>query len=99
MRHKWWSAVAAGASLGALALSGLAMTSQASATSPRLGMSASGGNPSGVHGIAGGTTGLAAGNKFCANLGKKYEASSGAQMFCFGSQLLAGHAGCALYPF
>lgn len=32
------------------------------------------------------TTGLAAGNPFCQNLGVKYQASAGAQMFCFGVQ-------------
>ena len=32
------------------------------------------------------TTGLAAGNPFCKNLGVKYQASAGAQAFCFGVQ-------------
>ena len=32
------------------------------------------------------TTGLAAGNPFCRRLGKRYEASAGAHMFCFGAQ-------------
>jgi hypothetical protein len=69
-------------SLGALALSGLA---SASPISPRADASGFSG-----HGIADGTTGLAAGNPFCKNLGKKYEASSGAQMFCFGAQPSVG---------
>lgn len=107
MRHKWWSAVVAGASLGALALSGLASASQASTVSQRAGIDASGASAPRVsasgssgtsthrvaHGIADGRTGLAAGNPFCKNLGKKFEASSGAQMFCFGSTVLAGGQG------
>lgn len=32
------------------------------------------------------TTGIAAGNPFCKNLGVKYQASAGAQSFCFGVQ-------------
>ena len=41
------------------------------------------------------TTGLAAGNPFCKGLGKRYLASAGARMFCFGPQPsgpAAGHA-------
>jgi hypothetical protein len=44
------------------------------------------------------TTGLAAGNPFCQRLGKRYQASAGAHMFCFGSQPngpAAGHAPAA----
>ena len=36
------------------------------------------------------TTGLAAHNPFCKNLGKRYQASAGANMFCFGSQVHVG---------
>lgn len=100
MRRKRWSVVAAGASFGALALSalalsGLASASQAMVISPQVGVSASGASGTGGHGIAGGKTGLAAGNTFCRNLGMKYEASAGAQMFCFGSQPLSGGQGGA----
>jgi hypothetical protein len=42
--------------------------------------------PHAAHGGSVRTTGLAAGNPFCKRLGKRLWASSGARMFCFGSQ-------------
>jgi hypothetical protein len=45
---------------------------------------------------AGRTTGSAAGNPFCQNLGVKYQASAGAQSFCFGVQ--RNGAAAALRP-
>lgn len=40
--------------------------------------------PRAAHGASVRTTGVAAGNPFCKRLGKRYLASSGARMFCFG---------------
>lgn len=40
----------------------------------------------GARAATGPTTGSAAGNPFCKNLGVKYQASAGAQRFCFGIQ-------------
>jgi hypothetical protein len=79
MRHRWLVVMATGASLAASALPAIASAAHASSATNRSGASA---------GEAGGKTGLAAGNPFCRNLGKKYQASAGAQMFCFGSKLL-----------
>jgi hypothetical protein len=36
-------------------------------------------------------TGLAAGNPFCKRLGKRYQASAGARMFCFGPEHVTPH--------
>jgi hypothetical protein len=43
-----------------------------------------------VHGAGLRTTGVAAGNPFCKHLGQRYQASSGARMFCFGPRLRVG---------
>jgi hypothetical protein len=58
------------------------------------------GAPHSAHAARGRTTGLAAGNPFCKKLCKRYLASAGAQMFCFGRQpngpiLRPGHASAA----
>jgi hypothetical protein len=47
---------------------------------------------------AGRTPGSAAGNPFCKNLGVKYQASAGAQAFCFGAQRSRSGAARALGP-
>jgi hypothetical protein len=44
------------------------------------------GTPHAAHAVSTHTTGLAAGNPFCKALGKRYLASAGARMFCFGPQ-------------
>jgi hypothetical protein len=67
--------------LVASALAGFGPAAQASGAQAAHAASTSGGP-----GLGGGRTGLAAGNPFCKNLGKTYQASSAAQMFCFGSQ-------------
>ena len=80
MRQKWWMAAATMPLVASvLALSGSAAQAGGTVTAAR---AASAGGP----GLAGGRTGLAAGDPFCKRLGKSYQASSGAQMFCFGAQ-------------
>jgi hypothetical protein len=76
----------------------------AAATLPVIGLAITSGGavPAGAasahhsaHAASAPTTGLAAGNPFCKKLGKRYWASTGAQMFCFGPQPngpAAGHA-------
>lgn len=75
MRRRLWLGAAA-----TLPLIGLAITS---------GGAAPAGAASAPHSARAGstrTTGLAAGNPFCKRLGQRYQASSGAHMFCFGPQ-------------
>jgi hypothetical protein len=79
MRHRWWL-TAAGLPLVAATLAGLGPAAQASGARP--GMHAS---TTGALGIGGGKTGLEEGNPFCEHLGKSYQASSAAQMYCFGA--------------
>jgi hypothetical protein len=80
VRQKWWLAVATVPLIAsALALTGPAAQASGTVTAAR---AASATGP----GLAGGRTGLAAGDPFCKRLGKVYQASSGAQMFCFGAQ-------------
>src|SRR5690349_9469213 len=84
MRSRWWLGAAA-----TLPLIGLAITSGGAVPA-----GAAGANHS-TRIISTHTTGLAAGNPFCKRLGKRYLASAGAQMFCFGSQPngpVAGHS-------
>lgn len=81
MRHRWWLKVAVTASVAATTLAGLSSAADASGAAP--------GTPATARTVVR-TTGLAAGNPFCKSLGKKYEASSGAQMFCFGSKAKLG---------
>src|SRR5690349_21204851 len=67
----------------------------AAATLPLIGLAINSGGavPAGAasvhrsaHAASTRTTGLAAGNPFCKRLGKRYWASAGAHMFCFGPQ-------------
>ena len=44
------------------------------------------------------TPGSAAGNPFCQNLGVRYQASAGAQAFCFGAQRSRSGAARSLQP-
>jgi hypothetical protein len=67
--------------LMALAITGGALASAAAASSPHAAYAAT------VR-----TTGAAAHNPFCKYLGKRYQASAGARMFCFGPQVPAPHA-------
>jgi hypothetical protein len=80
MRSRWWLTAAAITPLAAL-LAGIGPAAQASGASPAKAASAQPGP-----GLGGGRTGLAAGDPFCKHLGKSYQASSAAQMFCFGAQ-------------
>lgn len=75
MRRRLWVSA-----LTAMPLIGLAITGAGVAAAGAT-RSLHAGNAGSVH-----TTGLAAGNPFCQNLGKRYQASSGADMFCFGPQ-------------
>ena len=84
MRHRWWAVMVTGASLAVSALPAIAVAAHASSATNHISTSA--------RAVAGGKTGLAAGNPFCRNLGKKYQASSGAQNFCFGEQPNQGGA-------
>src|SRR6516162_7853110 len=84
MKRRLWLGAAA-----TLPLIGLAITSGGAVPAGAAGA------PHSTHAASARTTGLAAGNPFCKRLGKRYEASAGAQMFCFGSQPngpAAGHA-------
>src|SRR5262245_14065764 len=81
MRGRWWLAAVAITPLVASALAGFgpaALASGAPAAKPAI--------TSAGPGLGGGGTGLAAGVPFCQHLGKDYEASSAAQMYCFGTQ-------------
>ncbi|MGN6793809.1 MAG: hypothetical protein ACTHJW_15595 [Streptosporangiaceae bacterium] len=81
MRPRSWLAAVAITPLVASTLAWAGQAAQASGTSSAA-PSATGTGP----GVGGGRTGLAAGDPFCKRLGVKYQASSGAQMFCFGAQ-------------
>lgn len=80
MRQKWWL-VAATMPLVASVLALTGPAAQAGGT-----VTAAGAGSASGPGLGGGRTGLAAGDPFCKRLGKTYQASSGAQMFCFGAQ-------------
>ena len=80
MRHRWWLAAGAILPLVASALAGFGPAAQASGASAAMTASTSTGP-----GLGGGRTGLAAGDPFCQHLGTSYQASSAAQMFCFGA--------------
>src|SRR5258708_6715098 len=84
MRQRSWLAVAVIVPLVASALAGAGAAAQASSAAPGARAGTTG------TGIGGGTTGLAAGHLFCKRLGHHFQASAGAQMFCFGSQLKVG---------
>ncbi|HVB45479.1 MAG TPA: hypothetical protein VNF47_22625 [Streptosporangiaceae bacterium] len=79
MRHRTWVKTAGGVSLIAAVLAGIATAADASGASQ--------GTASRLSAVGHSrTTGLAAGNPFCESLGKRYQASAAAQLFCFGSQ-------------
>jgi hypothetical protein len=80
MRHRWWLTATA-LPLVAATLAGLGPAAQASGTR-QVARAATSIGP----GLGGGQTGLAAGDPFCKRLGHLYQASSAAQMFCFGAQ-------------
>ena len=87
MRQKWWLAATTMPLVAlVLALTGSATQAGGTVTAAKAG-SARG------PGLAGGRTGLAAGDPFCKRLGKTYQASSGAQMFCFGAQKVTTQPG------
>src|SRR5262249_50707778 len=86
VRHRWWLTAAAITPLVASALAGFGPAAQASGALAS-GAQAARQAPSDTGpGLGNGRTGLQAGNPFCKRLGKVYQASSGAQMFCFGAQ-------------
>lgn len=80
MRQRWWLMAAAVVPLAVSGFAALAPAAQAGGASARAVPRATG------PGAGGSTTGLAAGNPFCKKLGKTIQASSGAQIFCFGAQ-------------
>src|SRR5260221_7422940 len=80
MRRRWWLTAAAITPLVASALAGFGSAAQASGAPGARQASTSTGP-----GLAAGPTGLAVGDPFCKQLGKSYEASSAAQMACFGA--------------
>jgi hypothetical protein len=80
MRHRWWLAAAAVLPL-AVSFAGLGSAAQASGTAH-----ASPAVTSTGPGLGDGGTGLAAGVPICKQLGKTIQASSAAQMYCFGAQ-------------
>ncbi len=82
MRPRSWLAAVAIMPLVASALAWAGQAAQASSASTAARTATGTTGP----GLGGGRTGLAAGNPFCKRLGVKYQASSGAQMFCFGAQ-------------
>jgi len=88
MRRNWWLVTVTTVPVTVLALAGVAP--QASAVSAARGKPVSGTSVSPVTPSSRLTTGSQAGNPFCARLGKQYEASAGAQAFCFGPQLNRG---------
>jgi hypothetical protein len=81
MRRRWWLTAAAIAPLVASALAGSGPAAQASGTRA----AAQAASTSTGQGPAGGPTGLAVGYPFCTHLGKSYQASSAAQIACFGA--------------
>jgi hypothetical protein len=83
MRHRWWLTAAA-IPLAASAVAAFVSAAQASGTG-HAGHVAHAVTSTGP-GLGGGRTGLAAGDPFCKRLGKVYQASSAAQMYCFGAQ-------------
>ena len=82
MRPRLWLAAVVIMPLVASALAWAGSAAQASSASTAARTATGTTGP----GLGGGRTGLAAGNPFCKRLGVKYQASSGAQMFCFGAQ-------------
>lgn len=78
--RSWWS-VAASAAVVAAAVAAIAPAANAGG--------ARSGSTAPAVGVGGGKTGLAAGNPFCKKLGKVYQASTGAQMYCFGAHFRA----------
>jgi hypothetical protein len=93
MRRRWWLMTVATVPVAVLALAGVAPRAGA-ASAPRAGH-VSGMSVSPVTQARRLTTGSHAGNPFCSRLGKQYQASSGAQAFCFGPQFNKGGQGPA----
>src|SRR5215813_4483331 len=81
MRRRWWLAAAAITPLVASALAGSGPAAQAGGTQRAVQAASTSTGP----GPAGGPTGLAVGYPFCQHLGKSYQASSAAQIACFGA--------------
>lgn len=88
MRRIWWFITVTTVPVTVLALAGVAPRAGA-VSAPRV-RHASGTSVSPVTQASRLTTGSHAGNPFCSRLGKQYQASSGAQAFCFGPQLNRG---------
>src|SRR5215470_4381469 len=91
MRRRWWLITVTTVPVTVLALAGVAPQAGA-ASAPRVRyVSATSVSP--VAQASRLSTGSKAGDPFCARLGKQYQASSAAQMFCFGPQLNKGTQG------
>jgi len=84
MRRTWWLTAMTTVPVTVLALA--AVAPQAGAASAPRARHASAARTRPVAEAARLTTGAQAGNPFCARLGKQYQASSGAQAYCFGPQ-------------
>src|SRR5690348_7201476 len=84
MRRTWWLTAMTTVPVTMLALA--AVAPQAGAASAPRARHASAARTRPVAEAARLTTGAQAGNPFCARLGKQYQASSGAQAYCFGPQ-------------
>lgn len=82
MRIRLWWTVAASTAVVAAAVAAVAPAADAGGARSDSRVTAVG--------VGGGKTGLAAGNPFCKKLGKIYQASAGAQMYCFGAHLRIG---------
>jgi hypothetical protein len=88
MRWRLWLGAAATLPLITLALTSGGLAPAGAARSPRHAAERAA-SPAAVRGGTR-TTGAAAGNPFCKHLGRRYQASSGARMFCFGPRLHVG---------
>ena len=91
MRRTWWLTTVTAVSVTVLALASVAAQADAASAPHARHVSAARSRP--VPQARGLTTGAHAGNPFCSRLGKQYQASSGAQAFCFGPQLTRGGHG------
>src|SRR5690349_8679040 len=89
MRRRWWLVTVTAVPVTVLALAGVGPQAGAA---PRAGQ-VSAPRVSQLTQASRLTTGSQAGDPFCARLGKQYQASSAAQMFCFGPQFHKGTQG------
>lgn len=91
MRRTWGFTTVTAVSVTVLALAAVAAQANAASALRARHVSAARSRP--VPEARGLTTGAQAGNPFCSRLGKQYQASSGAQAFCFGPRLSKGTQG------